>query len=149
MAYLQIILILQLPTSQFWLLKKSTLPAVISLIYFTNRFIPTWNHGGCNTPKHNWYSLCTLDLWKKHYQSYVLLSVKSLLCPSFIQDSAYFLFLVKEEKCSRVELYSSKTLNNALNSVQKQTELVLYESERKNLSLSLRHVVLLYHSTIY
>lgn len=60
-----------------------------------------------------------------------------------------FFCLVKEEKCSRVELYSSKTLNNALNSVQKKTELVLYESEQKNLSLSLRHVVLLYHSTIY
>lgn len=60
-----------------------------------------------------------------------------------------FFCLVKEENCSRVELYSSKTLNNALNSVQKKTELVLYESEQKNLSLSLRHVVLLYHSTIY
>lgn len=60
-----------------------------------------------------------------------------------------FFCLVKEENCSRVELYSSKTLNNALNSVRKKTELLLYESERKNLSLSLRHVVLLYHSTIY
>ena len=68
---------------------------------------------------------------------------------SKIQPPSAFFCLVKEEKCSRVELYSSKTLNNALNSVQKQTELVLYESERKNLSLSLRHVVLLYHSTIY
>ena len=58
-----------------------------------------------------------------------------------------FFCLVIEEKCSRVELHLSKTINDALNRVQKK-KFYTNLNEKLNLSLSLRHVVLLYHYTI-